>query len=57
MIRGRDSEQVVGELKKNRIVVFCQPWKDGIGVKVSPHFYNTEDEVDAFVNAVGCLAT
>ena len=55
-IDGKDPRFVVDALRERGIVVFCQSWKNGIGVKVSPHFYNTEDEVDAFVDAVGSLA-
>jgi len=55
-IDGKDSRFVVDALRERGIVVFCQSWKDGIGVKVSPHFYNTQDEIDAFVDAVGSLA-
>jgi len=55
-VHGKDPDDVVEALRRKRIVVYPQPWKDGRGVKVSPHFYNTEDEVDAFVEAVRTLA-
>ncbi len=55
-IDGKDSRDVVDTLRKNGIVVFPQRWKDGVGVKVSPHFYNTEDEVDALLETVRSIA-
>jgi cysteine desulfurase/selenocysteine lyase len=55
-IDGKAPERVVEALLKKRIVVCPQRWRNGHGIKVSPHFYNTEDEVDAFVKAVGVLA-
>jgi selenocysteine lyase/cysteine desulfurase len=55
-ILGNDSTTIVNALKEKGIVVFPQRWRDGIGVKVSPHFYNTEVEVEAFLDAVRSLA-
>jgi len=56
-IYGKDSAHIVQSLRGKGIVVFSQRWKDGVGVKVSPHFYNTDEEVDAFIESVGSLAT
>jgi selenocysteine lyase/cysteine desulfurase len=47
-----DSAKVVNILRAKGIVVFSQRWKDGIGVKVSPHFYNTEEEVEEFLKGI-----
>lgn len=55
-VQGRDTKDTVDALRKNGIVVFTQRWKGGMGVKVSPHFYNTESEVDRFVDVVASLA-
>ena len=55
-IRSKDTIQVVNAMINNGIVVFSQRWNDDIGVKVSPHFYNTEDEIDAFITAVKSLS-
>lgn len=42
------AEDLVKELKKRRIVVTAREGR----VRVSPHFYNTEQEIDALVEAV-----
>jgi len=41
-----EGERVVRELVARRF--FCD-WRPDCGVRVGPHFYNTDDELDAFV--------
>jgi selenocysteine lyase/cysteine desulfurase len=51
-IRNKSSIDVVNQLKNLGVIVFPQKWKDGIGIKVSPHFYNTKEEVDSFIDEI-----
>jgi len=48
MVRHDDGESAVRALADRRIIVDHRPGH----VRVSPHFYNTEDEVDEFVEAI-----
>ena len=54
-IKGTKSETIVDILRKKGIVVFSQTWKDGVGIKVSPHFYNTDNEIDSFLDIIKSL--
>ena len=54
-IKGTKSETLVEKLRKKGIVVFSQRWKDGVGIKVSPHFYNTDNEIDSFLKIIKSL--
>lgn len=49
--RGRD-DALVRALHAERIIVALRP----NGIRVSPHFYNSEADIDRFVDAVGTLA-
>jgi kynureninase len=40
---------MVAALAQREILVDCRP---DVGLRVSPHFYNTDDELDAFLDAV-----
>jgi selenocysteine lyase/cysteine desulfurase len=51
-IKNESSIEVVNHLKGFGIIVFPQKWKDGIGIKVSPHFYNTKEEIDSLLNEI-----
>jgi kynureninase len=44
-----DSEQVCRELLKREILV---DWRPKAGVRMSPHFYNTEEELETAITAV-----
>lgn|SRR5208282_3945596 len=44
-----NSKEVCAELLKRDILV---DWRPGAGVRVSPHFYNTDDEIDFAMAAV-----
>jgi selenocysteine lyase/cysteine desulfurase len=44
-----DPEAVVARLKDAGVIVSARgPW-----IRVSPHFYNTDDEIDALLQALG----
>lgn len=45
---GRDAEEVVNELAQRKISVTAR----GGGIRVSPHFYNTKEELDLFLEAL-----
>jgi len=47
-VGGRDYEAYTEDLQKRKIVVSAR----GGGVRVSPHFYNNEDDIDAFLEAL-----
>lgn len=44
-----DSKEVCGELLKREILV---DWRPKAGVRMSPHFYNTDQELEIAINAV-----
>jgi kynureninase len=43
-----DSQEVCRELLKRDILV---DWRPKAGVRMSPHFYNTDDELDTAITA------
>ena len=43
------ADAVVRELEKRDVLVDFRP---GAGIRVGPHFYNTDDEIDALVNEI-----
>jgi kynureninase len=47
-----DSARVCRELIANRVFVDYRP---GCGIRVSPHFYTTDDEIDAFFQRLDAL--
>jgi kynureninase len=49
-VRVEDGVGVTGKLLEEGFVV---DHRHGAGIRVSPHFYNTEEEIDAFVEALG----
>ena len=44
------AERVAGELARRGVHV---DWRPGAGLRIGPHFYNTEAEIDAALDAVG----
>jgi kynureninase len=44
-----DSQEVCGELLKREIMV---DWRPKAGVRMSPHFYNTDQELETAISAV-----
>src|SRR5438093_3757702 len=49
-----DSQEVCRELLKREILV---DWRPKAGVRMSPHFYNTEEELEVAINAVEDILT
>ncbi len=47
-IRARDDHELVARLAQRRIITSC---RDG-NLRVSPHFYNTEQDIDALLDAL-----
>jgi kynureninase len=44
-----DSQEVCAELLKRNILV---DWRPKAGVRMSPHFYNLDEELDTAITAV-----
>lgn len=49
-----DADRVVRELERRNILVDFRP---GAGIRVGPHFYNTDDEIDQLVDSINELVT
>ena len=49
-----NSQQISKELLKRDFLI---DWRPDAGIRISPHFYNTEDEVDAIMEEMKKLAT
>jgi kynureninase len=47
-----NAERVCRELVVRRIFVDCRP---GCGIRVGPHFYTTDEEIDAFFDALDAI--
>ena len=45
-----DGSSVADELIRREIIVDYRP---GAGIRIAPHFYNTEDEIDHAVRTLG----
>jgi cysteine desulfurase/selenocysteine lyase len=50
--RVKEPEQIVEKLKKKNIIVCAR----ANGLRISPHYYNTEEEVDRLMDEVKKLA-
>ena len=48
-----DAERISRQLLERDFVIDYRP---GAGIRVSPHFYNTEEECDSVVAAIESLA-
>lgn len=48
-----DSEALSRELLQNNFII---DWRPDAGIRISPHFYNTEDECDAIIAELAALA-
>jgi len=48
-----DAERVVRELARRRVFVDHRP---GCGLRVSPHFYTTDDDIDVFFTEFDALS-
>jgi len=49
MIGFEDPERVAHQLRSERVVV---DWRPGIGIRISPHFFNTDEEIDAAMEII-----
>lgn len=48
-----DPGAVAARLREARVYV---DWRPGVGIRLSPHFFNTDDEIDAALDAIGRTA-
>jgi kynureninase len=44
-----DSREICGELLKREVLV---DWRPKAGIRMAPHFYNTDQEIDFAVAAI-----
>ena len=51
VFRMRGAEEIVRKLERKRIIVSAR----GGGIRVSPHFYNNEKDIDLFIQAIRTL--
>ncbi len=54
VVQMKNSQQIAKELLKRNFLI---DWRPNAGIRISPHFYNTEDEVDAIMEEIHKLAT
>ena len=54
VVQMENSQQISKELLKRDFLI---DWRPDAGIRISPHFYNTEDEVDAIMEEMKTLAT
>ena len=48
-----DSERISRELLARDFII---DWRPGAGIRISPHFYSTEDECDEVIAEIAALA-
>ncbi len=53
VVQLENSQQIAKELLKRDFLI---DWRPNAGIRISPHFYNTEDEVDAIMEEIRKLA-
>jgi kynureninase len=54
VVQMENSQQISKELLKRNFLI---DWRPNAGIRISPHFYNTEHEVDAIMEEMKKLAT
>ena len=54
---GLDALELRRRLWKRRIEAIVGEWPEGLTLRVSTHFYNTESEIDRLAEAVGDCVT
>jgi kynureninase len=54
IVQMKNSQQIAKELLKRDFLI---DWRPNAGIRISPHFYNTEDEVDAIMEEIKTIAT
>ena len=52
MIEVQEPRAMVDALAKRRVFVDCRP---GVGLRISPHFFNTDDEVEQAMDTIATL--
>ena len=52
MIEVENAAEMVGRLAERKVFVDCRP---GVGVRMSPHFFNTDEEVEEALGVLGEL--
>ena len=52
MIAVADAPAIVEQLAERRVFV---DWRPGAGLRISPHFFNTDEEVDEAMNILASL--
>ncbi len=50
MLSFDDPESLAGTLRNHQVFV---DWRPGVGIRISPHFFNTDDEITAALDAIG----
>jgi len=53
IVQLKNSQQITKELLKRDFLI---DWRPNAGIRISPHFYNTEDEVDAIMEEIKKIA-
>lgn len=53
VVQMENSQQIAKELLKRDFLI---DWRPNAGIRISPHFYNTEDEVDAIMEEIWKLS-
>ena len=53
IVQMKNSQQITRELLKRDFLI---DWRPNAGIRISPHFYNTEDEVDAIMEEIKMIA-
>jgi len=53
MLGFENPERCAERLRGERVFV---DWRPGVGIRLSPHFFNTDDEISAALDAIGRLA-
>ncbi|UCE06085.1 MAG: kynureninase, partial [bacterium] len=53
VVQMENSQQISKELLKRDFLI---DWRPDAGIRISPHFYNTEDEVDAIMGEIEEIA-
>jgi len=52
MIKVDNGPEMVEQLAKRKVFVDCRP---GVGLRISPHFFNTDDEVEEAMQVLADL--
>ena len=53
MLAFHDPERFAQRLRERQVFV---DWRPDVGIRISPHFFNTEDEIDQALAILGEIA-